>query len=192
MSTTQTTQTTQAQSSWNLDLAHSGIHFSVRHMVIAKVRGRFAKFEGKVELDPADLTRSSVQVAIDAASIDTGIADRDAHLRSADFFDAETFPTLDYVSKRIERVSDTELRMVGDLTIRGTTREVPVLVEFGGIGKDPWGNERAGFTAKASIDRREFGLHWNQVLEAGGVLVGERIEIDIELEAVRAKEQRAA
>ncbi|MFO0551482.1 MAG: YceI family protein [Polyangiaceae bacterium] len=172
---------------WTLDAAHSGIHFSVRHMVISKVRGRFSKFEGSFSLDDKDLSQSSVQVKIDAASIDTGIADRDAHLKSADFLDAEKFPTLDFVSKKIEKVSSDEYRLIGDLTIRGTTKEVPVTVEFGGFGKDPWGNERAGFTAKAQVDRREFGLQWNQVLEAGGVLVGERVDIDIELEVIRPK-----
>jgi polyisoprenoid-binding protein YceI len=176
MSTTQ-------DNGWNIDLAHSGVHFSVRHMVIAKVRGRFTKFEGKVQLDETDVTRSSVN---------TGIADRDAHLRSADFFDVEHFPVLSYASKRIEKVSDAEYRMIGDLTIRGVVREVPVVVELGGIGKDPWGNERAGFTAKASIDRKDFGLKWNQALEAGGVLVGERVDIEIELEAVRATQQKVA
>jgi polyisoprenoid-binding protein YceI len=184
--------TTQNIQAWNLDLAHSSIGFSVRHMVIAKVRGRFGKFSGKVHIDERDLTKSSVELSIDAASIDTGIADRDAHLRSADFFDVETFPSLTFVGKRIERLSDTEYRVVGDLTIRGATREVPVAVEFGGMGKDPWGNERAGFAVKAHIDRKDFGLGWNQVLEAGGVLVGERVEIEAELEAVKAAAQRAA
>jgi polyisoprenoid-binding protein YceI len=133
-----------------------------------------------------------VDVTIDATSVDTGIADRDAHLRSPDFFDVEKFPALTYKSKRVEKVSDGEYRLVGDLTIRGTTREVPVLVQFGGVGKDPWGNERAGFTATASVDRKEFGLRWNQALEAGGVLVGDRVDIEVELEAIHAKEQRAA
>jgi polyisoprenoid-binding protein YceI len=186
MNTTQDTQT------WTLDLAHSGIHFSVRHMVIAKVRGRFAKWGGQVHIDTNDLTRTSVDVTIDAASVDTGIADRDAHLRSPDFFDVENFPVLSYKSKRVEKVSDGEYRLVGDLTIRGTTREVPVLVQFGGVGKDPWGNERAGFTATATVDRKDFGLRWNQALEAGGVLVGDRVDIEVELEAIHAKEQRAA
>lgn len=183
---------TEDSNVWTLDLAHSGVHFSIRHMVIAKVRGRFAKFEGKVLLDQTDITRSRVSATLDAASIDTGIADRDAHLRSPDFFDVENFPTLSYVSQRVERISDTEFRIVGNLTLRDTTREVPLLVEYGGAGKDPWGNERAGFTAKASLDRKDFGLHWNQVLEAGGVLVGDRVDIDIELEAVRQKQHEAA
>jgi polyisoprenoid-binding protein YceI len=184
--------TTQNSRSWNLDLAHTGIHFSVRHMVIAKVRGRFAKFGGKVQFDEEDLTRSTIDVRIEAASIDTGIADRDAHLRSADFFDVERFPELRYVGKRVEKLSEGEYRLVGDLTIHGTTREVPLLVEFGGFAKDPWGNERVGFTARGTVDRKDFGLRWNQALESGGLLVGDRVDIDIELEAVRAKEQHAA
>jgi polyisoprenoid-binding protein YceI len=178
--------------SWNIDPAHSGVTFSVRHMVISKVRGRFAKFGGKLDLDDQDLTRSTLDVRIDAASIETGVADRDAHLRSADFLDVEKHPELAFTSKRIERVGDGRYRVVGDLTIRGTTREVPLEVEAGGTGKDPWGNERTGFSAHASIDRKEFGLQWNQALETGGVLVGERVDIEIELQAVRPAGQRAA
>jgi polyisoprenoid-binding protein YceI len=189
MSTKNVTEDTK---NWNLDLAHSGIHFSVRHMVIAKVRGRFAKFGGKAYIDEKDFTRSSVEATIEAASIDTGIADRDAHLRSADFFDVERFPTLRFVSKGVEKLSDGEYRVTGDLTIRDATREVVLDVEYGGIGKDPWGNVRAGFTAKAHLDRKDFGLAWNQVLEAGGVLVGERVDIEIEVEAVRAAVEVAA
>jgi polyisoprenoid-binding protein YceI len=177
---------------WNIDLAHSGVNFSVRHMVISKVRGRFAKFGGSLQLDEQDLTRSTLDVHIDASSIDTGVADRDAHLRSPDFLDVEKFPLLTFKSKRIEKTSEAHYRVLGDLTIRGTTREVPLEVEVGGTGKDPWGNERAGFAAHVQIDRKEFGLQWNQALETGGVLVGERVEIEIEIEAVKAADQRAA
>ncbi len=184
--------TSQSTPSWNIDIAHSGVHFTVKHMVIAKVRGRFAKFGGTVQLDERDLTRSTLDIHIDAASIDTGIADRDAHLRSADFFDVEKFPALTYKSKRVEKVGEGRYRVIGDLTIRGTTREVPLEVEAGGVGKDPWGNERAGFAARAHVDRKEFGLKWNQALETGGVLVGERVDIEIELEAVKTAGQRAA
>jgi polyisoprenoid-binding protein YceI len=184
--------TSQNHQGWNIDVAHTSIGFSVRHMVIAKVRGRFAKFGGKIEIDPQDLTKSSVKLSVDAASIDTGIADRDAHLRSPDFFDVEAFPELSYTSKRIEKVSSDAYRVFGDLTIRGTTREVPLDLEFGGVGKDPWGNERAGFNVKAKVDRKEFGLVWNQALEAGGVLVGDRVDIEVDLEAVKAAAQRAA
>jgi polyisoprenoid-binding protein YceI len=171
---------------WKIDNAHSQIDFAVRHMVVAKVRGRFNAWAGELDLDEKDLTRSSVKVEIDAASIDTGNGQRDGHLRSPDFFDAEKFPKLSFRSKRIEKGGPgrDRYRVVGDLTIRDVTREVVLDAEALGIGKDPWGNDRAAFSASASIDRREFGLTWNQVLEAGGVLVGEKIEIGIELQAV--------
>jgi polyisoprenoid-binding protein YceI len=179
-------------SGWNLDAAHSGIHFSVRHMVVSKVRGQFGKFTGKIELDEADFTRSRVEATIDAASIDTGTADRDAHLRSVDFFDAERFPELTFRSSRIERSADDRYRVVGDLAIRGVTREVTLDVEYGGRGKDPWGNERIGFLARGAIDRKDFGLKWNQALEAGGLLVGERVDIELDVQAVKAAATKAA
>ena len=178
--------------SWNIDAAHSGVHFSIRHMVISKVRGRFAKYAGSIDLDDADLARSTVQVTIDAASIDTGVADRDTHLRSADFFDVEKFPELRFRSRKIEKVAEGRYRVLGDLTIRDVTREVTLDVGYGGQATDPWGNVRAGFVAKTSLDRKDFGLTWNQVLEAGGILVGERVDIDLEIEAVRAAAQNAA
>jgi len=177
---------------WNLDAAHSGINFSIRHMVVSKVRGRFTKFTGAVHTDDEDFTRSVVDVSIDATSIDTGTPDRDTHLRSADFFDVEKFPALRYRSKRIDKLSDDRYRVIGDLTIRDVTREVALDVEYGGRAKDPWGNERAGFVAKTSLDRKDFGLQWNQLLEAGGVLVGERVDIDVDLEVVRAAAGQAA
>jgi polyisoprenoid-binding protein YceI len=184
--------TSPVSKTWNIDLAHSGVNFSVRHMVVSKVRGRFAKFSGKLELNEQDPTRSSVDVRIDAASIETGVAERDAHLRSPDFLDVENFPELTFTSKRVERVADDRYRVVGDLTIRGTTREVPLEVEAGGTTKDPWGNERAGFNARAQIDRRDFGLTWNTVIETGGVVVGDRVDIEIDVEGVRVADQRAA
>src|SRR5437870_4063702 len=120
---------------WNLDTAHSGINFSVRHMVVSKVRGRFAKYSGSIRIDEADLTRSSVNVTIDAGSIDTGVADRDTHLRSADFFDVETFPELRFASRRVEKVGEGRYRVVGELTIRDVTREIALDAEYGGRGK---------------------------------------------------------
>jgi polyisoprenoid-binding protein YceI len=177
---------------WNLDTAHSGINFSIRHMVVSKVRGRFAKYSGAIRLDEGDLTRSTVSVTIDASSIDTGVADRDTHLRSADFFDAEKFPELRFASKRVEKVGEGRYRVVGDLTIRDVTREIALDAEYGGRGKDPWGNERVGFSAKASLDRKEFGLTWNQVLETGGILVGDKVDIELEVQGVRAAAQSAA
>jgi polyisoprenoid-binding protein YceI len=171
-------------SHWDIDVGHSAIHFWVRHMVISKVHGRFARWSGAIQLDPHDLTRSSVEVAIDTASVDTQVADRDAHLRSADFLDAARYPAMTFRSKRIEKAGEG-YRVVGDLHLHGVVREVVLEAEFAGTGKDPWGNERAGFSAKTSLDRREFGLKWNAALETGGVLVGEKVEISIELEAVR-------
>jgi polyisoprenoid-binding protein YceI len=177
---------------WNIDAAHSGINFSIRHLVVAKVRGRFGKYSGSLELDAQDLTRSVVEATIDASSIDTGTAQRDDHLRSADFFDVEKYPELRFRSKRIEKVGDDRYRVSGDLTIRDVTREVALDVEYGGQAKDPWGNERVGFVAKTAIERKDFGLTWNQALEAGGVLVGERVDIELEVQAVKAAAEKAA
>ncbi len=179
-------------SRWNLDPTHSGIHFSVRHMVIAKVRGRFGAFTGTLELDPRDLSSAKVEVEIDPSSIDTGVADRDAHLRSADFFDVERFPTARFVGARMEPVGGDRYRLHGALTIRDVTREVALDVEHLGASKDPWGNDRVAFAGKVSIDRRDFGLKWNQALEAGGVLVGERVDLELEVQAVAASKEQAA
>jgi polyisoprenoid-binding protein YceI len=154
-------------------------------MVISKVRGHFAKWNAKLALDTANLTRSSVEVEIDAASIETGVADRDNHLRSPDFLDVQKYPALRYKSRRVEAPSSDRLRVVGDLTIRNVTREVVLDVEYGGQGKDPWGNQRIGFTATASLNRKDFGLTWNQALETGGVLVADRVDIEIELQAIK-------
>jgi polyisoprenoid-binding protein YceI len=177
---------------WNIDAAHSGINFSVRHMVVSKVRGRFAKYTGTLTLDDGDLTRSVVEATIDASSIDTGMPQRDTHLRSAEFFDVERFPELRFRSKRIEELEEARYRVTGELTIRDVTREVSLDVEYGGRAKDPWGNERIGFLAKTAFDRKDFGLGWNQVLEAGGVLVGDRVEIELEVQAVKAAAEQAA
>ncbi len=177
---------------WQVDAAHSEVHFNVKHMVIAKVRGRFARWNAKLQLDTATLEASRVEVEIEAASIDTGVGDRDAHLRSPDFLDVAKHPTIAFRSKRVDVLSKDRLRVLGDLTIRGVTREVPLDVEFGGQGKDPWGNVRAGFTARAAIDRKDFGLTWNQALEAGGLLVGETVNVEIELEAVQQAAAKVA
>jgi polyisoprenoid-binding protein YceI len=177
---------------WNIDTTHSGIHFSVRHMVVAKVRGAFKAFSGTVQLDEQSPAASSVSVRIDAASIDTGVGQRDAHLKSPDFFDVARFPTLSFESTRVEKASGNTLKVTGHLTIRDITREVVLEVEQLGVGKDPWGQTRAAFEAKTSVDRRDFGLTWNQALEAGGVLVGEKVEITLEIQAVRAQAAQAA
>lgn len=177
---------------WNIDTTHSSVGFSVRHMVVAKVRGRFASWNSKVQLDPTDLTRSSVEVEIDASSIDTGVTDRDNHLRSPDFFDVARFPTLRFKSSKVEKVSGDRYRVHGDITIRDVTRPITLDTEYGGQGKDPWGNQRVAFSATASLSRSEFGLKWNQALEAGGVLVGDRIDIELEVQAVQAAATQAA
>lgn len=176
---------------WNIDQSHSGINFSIRHMVVSKVRGRFTKYSGTLELGE-ELTDSKVEVSIDAASIDTGTAQRDDHLRSADFFDVQKFPELKFRSKRIEKLDEDRYRLLGELTIRDTTREVSLDVEYGGQAKDPWGNQRVGFLAKGSLDRKDFGLGWNQVLEAGGFLVGDRVELELEVQAVHDASSKAA
>jgi len=179
-------------STWNLDTVHSAVGFSVRHLVFAKVRGRFTSWSGSLELDDDNLPGASVQVSIDAASIDTGTPDRDAHLKSADFFDVANYPTLSFKSNRVEALGGDRYRVHGDLTIRDVTREVVLESEFSGRAKDPWGNDRVAFTAKASVDRRDFGLKWNQALETGGVVVGERVDIEIEVQAVKSAATKAA
>jgi polyisoprenoid-binding protein YceI len=170
---------------WIIDPQHTLVEFSARHLMIANVKGRFSEVQGTVALDLADPKTTQVEVTIGAASIDTRIGDRDAHLRSADFLDTANHPTITYRSTRVERISDRQYRLVGDLTIRGTTREVPLAVEHLGSVKDPWGNERAAFSATGTINRHDFGLNWNVALEAGGVLVGPEVKISIETELVK-------
>lgn len=177
---------------YSLDTVHSAVSFSVRHLVFAKVRGRFAQWSGSLELNDSDLTQSRVDVSIDASSIDTGTADRDQHLKSPDFFDVAQFPTLTFKSSRIEALGGDRYHVHGDLTIKDVTREVILESEFSGTAKDPWGNDRVAFTAKASIDRRDFGLKWNQALETGGVVVGERVDIELDVQAVKVAATRAA
>jgi len=174
-----------------LDPTHSSVEFSVKHMMMTTVRGRFKNLSATVTVDEQHPERSSVQVQLETASVDTGAPDRDAHLRSADFCDAERFPVITFRSKRIEGVPTKEgdrFRVVGDLTIRDTTMEVPLDVVFEGRGKDPWGNDRAGFSAAAEIDRREWGLKWNQVIETGGVLVANKVRIEAEVQVVRQQQ----
>ena len=182
---TPATLSAPATTTWNIDAAHSEVGFEVKHLMIAKVRGRFAGVTGAITLDESDLTASSVDVSIDVSTIDTRQEQRDAHLRSGDFFDAESFPTLTFHSSRVEAVGSS-LRITGDLTIRGVTREVVLDATNEGRANDPWGGERIAFSAQTKIDRRDFGLTWNQALEAGGVAVGHDIKIAIEVEAVKA------
>jgi polyisoprenoid-binding protein YceI len=160
--------------------------------MISKVRGQFGKWSGTFDYDAEDPTRSKLSVRIDAASIDTRDEKRDAHLRSPDFFDVEKFPELIFTSTRVERDGGDDFVVTGDLTIHGVTRSVQLKVEGLGSTRDPWGGERVGFSASTSVNRKDFGLHWNVALETGGVVVGEKVEIGIEIEAVRAAEQKVA
>ena len=166
-----------------IDKAHSEVTFQVRHLV-TKVRGRFSDFSRKIEFDAEQPEKSSVAFTIDAASIDTSVADRDKHLRSGDFLDVEQFPKLRFKSGKIERVNAEHYKVHGSLTVRDVSRDVVLDVEYNGQAKDPWGNTRAALSAKTSINRPDFGLTWNQALEAGGVLVGEKVEIELEVQAV--------
>lgn len=171
---------------FGIDKAHSEAVFQVRHL-LTKVRGRFRDFEGTIAMDPDNPETSSVNVSIDAASIDTSQPDRDAHLRSADFFDAEKFPKLTFQSTSVKpRGSDT-FEVTGDLTIRGVTRQVVLPTTFLGFAKDPWGNERAGFEAELTINRKDYGLTWNAALETGGFLVGDDVKISLQIQAVAQK-----
>jgi polyisoprenoid-binding protein YceI len=174
---------------WQLDQAHTNVEFAVKHLMIATVRGRFGNVAGTIEVDETNPLSAKVDVTIDPASIDTRQEQRDAHLRSPDFFDVAQYPSIRFVGRRIEGNSSDEFRIIGDLTIRGVTKEVAVNVTNEGEGIDPWGNLRAGFSATAKIDRREFGLTWNQALETGGVVVGNDIKLSIDAEFFRAAEQ---
>ncbi len=170
---------------WQIDAAHSHVEFAVRHMMVSTVKGRFAALSGAIQLDEADLTRSSVDVTIDASSIDTRESQRDGHLRSPDFLDVEQFPSITYRSRRVEPLEGGHLRVIGDLTIRDVTREVALDATMEGRAQDPWGGERVGYSAKTVISRKDFGLKWNVALEGGGILVGDEVKIALEVEAVR-------
>ena len=173
---------------WQLDPAHSTVEFAVKHMMFTTVRGRFKTFEGSIQIDEQHPDRSRVEVTIDAASIDTGAPDRDAHLRSADFLDVEQHPKMIFTSSRVDGVHKKEgdrFKVAGELEIRGTRMPVTLDVTFEGLGTDPWGKQRAGFAARTEIDRREWGLRWNQALETGGVLVANAVRIELEAQAVK-------
>ena len=176
---------------WALDAAHSNVEFAVKHLMIAKVKGRFSQVSGNLTADPANPADFKLEVEIDAASIDTRQEQRDAHLRSGDFFDAETYPTITFSGKKIEGDGD-EFRLTGDLTIKGMTREITLDVTNEGRATDPWGGSRIGFSARGKIDRRDFGLTWNQALEAGGVLVGDEIKISVDAEFTAVASVQAA
>jgi polyisoprenoid-binding protein YceI len=174
-----------AVSTWTIDPVHSIAEFAVRHMMVSTVKGRFRSMEGTLTLDEQHPERSSVVASIDVASIDTAEPDRDAHLRSDDFFNAERFPKMTFRSTRVEMTGEGRANVYGELTIRDVTKEVVLDTELEGRTKDPWGNERIGFSATTELNRKEFGLRWNQVLETGGVVVGDRVKVNLHIEAVR-------
>jgi polyisoprenoid-binding protein YceI len=177
---------------WQIDSAHSQIQFSVKHMMISTARGTFDRFRGTVEADEQNPTAATVDVQIEAASINTRDEKRDGHLRSPDFFNAAEYPYLTFKSTRVERLDERTGKLYGELTIRDVTRPVVLDVEYAGMAKSPWGTTSAGFSATTKINRKDFGLNWNVALETGGWLVGEQITITIELELVKQVEQPEA
>jgi polyisoprenoid-binding protein YceI len=178
--------TPTAATRYAIDPAHAAAHFKVRHLMVASVRGELGRISGEVAIDPADPARATVRASIDATGIDTRNADRDAHLRSADFLDVAVHPTIEFRSTAVRTRGAGELEVDGDLTIRGVTRPVTLAVELSDEIKDPWGNTRRGASATTRIDRKDFGLTWNAALETGGVVVADRVEISIEVELIRA------
>lgn len=177
---------------WNLDSAHTRAVFSVRHMMISRVHGQFDSISGTVDFDPDQPANASMDIRIEAASINTQEAQRDAHLRSPDFLDVEKYPSLHFKSQRVEMLSADRARLVGDLTIKDVTREVILDVTYNGLAKSPWGTTAAGFTASTQISRKDWGLSWNVALETGGWLVGDAIGINIDAEIVQAPETELA
>ncbi len=181
-----------ALENWNIDTVHSTIGFTVRHLVVSKVHGLFTKWEGTFAFDEESPAKSNVEVKIDVASIDTREAQRDAHLRSGDFFDAEKHPHITFKSTAVSRAANDHFEVTGDLTMRGVTKSVVLDVELGGRQAHPQMGERVGFSARASINRKDFGVSFNQVLETGGVMVSEKVDISIDIEATKAAASKAA
>ena len=184
---TGTATAVQAASIWTIDPSHSEVGFAVKHMMISSTKGRFSDIQGAITLDERDLGRSRVEVAIGVASIDTRDEKRDGHLRSGDFFDAERWPTMTFRSTGVEPLRGDRLRITGDLTIRGVTRQVVFEAEQTGRGTSPWGTEVIGFSADTKINRKDYGLTWNVALETGGVLVGDEVKVHLDVEAVKSE-----
>lgn len=175
---------------WNIDPDHSNVGFKIRHLMVSNVKGSFDKYSGTVELNEKDITKSKVDVSIQTASINTNVELRDGHLKSADFFDVAKFPTMTFTSKKVVKAGKDKLKVTGDLTLHGITKEVVLKVDGPSKEiKDLYGNIRKGATATATINRKDFGLNWNKALETGGVVVGEEVSITIEIEMIKAKEK---
>jgi polyisoprenoid-binding protein YceI len=184
-STLATATAPAAVSTWSIDPVHSVAEFAVKHMMIATVKGRFRDLEGVIHLDEADPEASSVTASIDTASVDTSEPQRDAHLRSDDFLNAERYPKMAFRSTRVEQVDGSHWKITGDLTIRDVTKEVVLDTEYEGQIKDAWGKQRAAFTAETVLSRKDFGLNWNLLIEAGGVAVGDKVRVTLNIAAVR-------
>jgi polyisoprenoid-binding protein YceI len=172
---------------YNIDTTHTQVLFKVKHLGISTVTGNFGTFSGSFDFDPESLEAGGASVTIDVASIDTGVEDRDTHLRSPDFFEVEKHPEITFKSTKVQNVKDNTFELVGNLTIRGVTKPVTLEVEVGGTATDPWGNEKAAFTAETKINRQEFGLTWSKLLETGGLVVGNEVRILLEVEGNKAK-----
>ena len=184
--TTTATAPSTGLTRWEIDPAHSSVQFSVRHMMVSNVRGEFTRLSGTVQIDSRDITRSSVHAVIDAGSISTREEKRDEHLRSADFLDVANHPTIEFQSTRVVREANGSLKLIGNLTIRGVTKEVVLDVEDGGSElRDPWGNTKRGASATTRIDRKGFGLQWNVALETGGIVVGDELKVEIDVELLK-------
>jgi polyisoprenoid-binding protein YceI len=180
-------------SNWDIDSSHSAAHFSVKHMMVANVRGEFGKVTGAVNLDDKDITKSTVTATIDATTINTREPKRDEHLKSADFFEVAKYPTINFKSKSVKQEAPGKLKVVGDLTMHGVTKEVTLDVETPNTeAKDPWGNVRRGATATTKLNRKDFGLNWNKALETGGVLVGDDVSVQLDIELIKKAEAPAA
>lgn len=175
-----------AVENWKFDTVHSSVNFWVRHLMVSKVHGRFAKWSGSLAFDEQAPETSHLEVEIDAASIDTKEPQRDTHLRSADFFDVEKYPTLKFVSTKVAKTGESEFKLTGDLTMHGVTKPVTLDVEYGGRATHAQMGERTGFSARGAINRKDWGLTWNQVLDAGGLALSDKIELHLEIEATKA------
>ncbi len=179
------TTVTGLSGTFDIDPAHSSIGFVARHAVVTKVRGNFNEIEGAAQINGADLASSSVQVTLKAASVDTRSEQRDGHLRSADFFDADTYPVITFASTAVSAVSDDEVEITGDLTIKDVTRPITFPLTYTGSAVDPFGNTRVGFEGSVSVNRKDFGLTWNAALETGGVLVSEKVTLEFDISAIK-------
>ena len=177
---------TLVKTKWAIDPAHTEIQFKVKHLVISTVSGKFEKFDGSVYASSTDFSDAEVDFYADVNTINTGQPDRDAHLKSPDFFDAANYPKLTFKSKSVKKTGDNTYIMTGDLTIRGTTKSVQLTVEYGGTTKDPWGNTKAGFEITGKINRKDFGLSWNAVTEAGGLVVAEEVKLQLAVELAKS------